>query len=75
MSSGFLEFRERARDGRKTKIVDVMSARHGNQLAVIAWYAEWRQYVFSPNADTVWSDGCLKDVVAYLERLRKERQP
>ena len=73
MRSGFLTFQERPQGERKTKIVDVISARHGNQLGVIGWHGAWRQYVFQPTAETIWSDGCLADVVAYLSTLRAER--
>lgn len=71
--SGFLDFADVTPPGRKTRVILVDSRRHGGTLAVVKWYARWRQYAFQPEADTVWSDGCLQDVQALLKELKAER--
>lgn len=52
---------------RKTNVWDVVSITHGNVLGQIRWYGPWRQYVFRPAQDTIWSKGCLEDIEKFLK--------
>ena len=58
----------------KTKVYAVLSARHGDRLGRISWYGPWRQYVFTPSPGSIWSDGCLREVAAFLAGLHEQRQ-
>lgn len=48
------------------------------RLGMIKWFGRWRQYVFIPDQNTVWSSGCLTQIsefligcnVAYRERWK-----
>lgn len=71
--SEFLRF-EVVRDTGKTKVVAVNSKSSGNRLAIISWHGAWRQYVIKPEYDTIWNDGCLEGVIAYMRGLMAERQ-
>jgi hypothetical protein len=44
----------------------------GNELGQIEWYSPWRQYIYSPTCPAVYSTGCLKDIVDFIEQLTKE---
>lgn len=59
--------RPRAR-GRKTDIWAV-SDLHEGDLGEVRWLGRWRQYVFDPSACTSFNAGCLRDMVAFLERV------
>ena len=60
----------------KTKVFEVVSKTDGAVLGHIAWHGPWRQYVFEPNISylTIWSEGCLKELIGFLERLKIERK-
>ena len=58
----------------KTQVFSVRSISQGNELARIYWYEAWRQYVLETENGTIWSDGCLKEIVKFLEKLREDRK-
>jgi hypothetical protein len=58
----------------KTKIYKVLSLYDNTELGAIYWYGKWRQYVFEPNAETVWSDECLKELYDFLYKLKEDRK-
>lgn len=58
----------------KTAVYEVLSITQGTHLGMIAWYGPWRQYVFYPGPDTIWSDGCLAEVREFLQELKKARE-
>lgn len=66
----YLIFKQIPYEG-KTKRFEVISKLHGNILGRISWYGAWRQYIFSPSYPTVWNNNCLKDIINFLEQLRK----
>lgn len=68
----YLEFRLIGDTG-KTQVYDVISRRHGNRLGGIHWYGAWYQYTLEPEANTIWNDGCLQAVIAFLGELREAR--
>ena len=45
--------------------------RSGDVLGGIAWYGRWREYVFVPDAGTVYSEGCLQDIVAKVGAMNR----
>lgn len=43
----------------------------GAVLGEVAWYPAWRQYIYEPYVDTVYSVGCLNDIAAFLDQISK----
>ncbi len=35
-------------------------------IGYIKWYPAWRQYCFFPEADTIFSVGCLNDINKFI---------
>ena len=60
---------ERPSPSGKTRIFRVDSKR-GDNLGEIRWYGPWRQYVFMPESGTIWSAGCLADVITALNNTK-----
>ena len=60
----------------ETKVYSVISRCDNTPLGLIAWHVPWRQYVFQPtiNVTAVWSDGCLKELLDVLTKLREARK-
>jgi hypothetical protein len=54
----------------KTSIFRV-ETRNGGLLGTIRWYGPWRQYVFEPVPNTIWSAGCLNDVQKQLAAIKR----
>ena len=57
----------------KTQKWSVVNKSSGEPIAEIEWYPTWRQYVFFPEPDTVFNDGCLETIIAFIKRLNKEK--
>lgn len=54
----------------KTGIFEVRNKQSDVHLGFVNWYPRWRQYVFCPEADTVFSVGCMKDISEFIKVLR-----
>lgn len=52
----------------KAKII-VKSKTHPVRLGIIKWWTNWRQYVFLPEKDTLYSAGCLEEIQSYIKGL------
>jgi len=62
----------------KTKVVAVVNKTHAEEIGVIKWYSQWRQYCFFPYDRTIWNKKCLDDVndmIAELTPVRPKPQP
>lgn len=61
----------------KTRVVSITSKSSGLELARIAWYGAWRQYVLFPSAATLFNIGCLERITAFIRDMmdshRRER--
>jgi hypothetical protein len=60
--------------GRKTVSVLVLLKSSGMTLGNILWHRHWRQYVFEPEPNTVWSDGCMIEVQTKIRELMAARK-
>ena len=59
----------------KTNVYGLVSARdYDIDLGVVKWYAPWRQYCFFPDRDTVFSPGCIADIIQFIKELMDERK-
>jgi hypothetical protein len=58
----------------KTDVYTVISNHGGVQLGRIGWYPQWRQYVFIPFPDTLYSDGCMGEIASKIKQLMDERK-
>ena len=43
-------------------------------IGEIKWNGGWRQYVFDPVEDTIWSWDCLKEVHEFIKSRMDERK-
>jgi len=57
--------------GRKTRDYAVLTRRTGDTLGHIMFYPSWRQHVLEPMEGTVWSAGCLADVIDFMGRIKR----
>lgn len=58
----------------KTKVWAIFDKTCLSQQGIIKWYGSWRQYCFFPEVETVWSTGCLQDVIDFIEKEKRTRQ-
>lgn len=61
------------KDSGRTKIYNVVSRSSDVCLGQIKWHGPWRQYVFFPAANTLWSQGCIQEVRAFIDELMAAR--
>jgi hypothetical protein len=58
----------------KTEIFEVRSKDGILNLGTIKWYSRWRRYCFFPMFETIWSEGCLKEVTSFIGYLMDKRK-
>jgi len=73
MTKKYVEFKLVA-EKPKTNVYHVRAKSSGEYLGRVAWYFPWRQYVFEPATATIWSRGCLMEVITFIEKLMEERK-
>ena len=42
----------------------------GNELGQVLWYVHWRQFIYVPTTDAVYSTGCLRDICTFIESIK-----
>ncbi len=73
MSKSYLEF-ELVEKKPKTDVYSVNSISSGFKLGTIKWFGSWRQYCFFPNGETVFNQGCMKDIQDFMGNLMEIRK-
>ncbi len=53
----------------KHSVYRIYANRGAAQLGVISWYRPWREYVFSSSEECVFNNGCLRDILDYMENI------
>lgn len=57
----------------KTKVYGIFSLTD-DLIGTIKWYGRWRQYSFFPDKDTVWNEGCIKDLQNFIRQITIEHK-
>jgi hypothetical protein len=55
----------------KTMVYAVGNIKSQSIIGYIQWHGPWRQYCFFPEVHCVFSKGCLKDIIDFLNSLRR----
>jgi hypothetical protein len=55
---------------RTTDLYHVWNRRSRERLGVIGWHGQWRQYVFWPDQQVLFSIGCLRDLADAIDRIQ-----
>jgi hypothetical protein len=72
--AGFIEFHYQGMsESGKTEIYAVCT-KNGTQLGIIHWYGAFRHYCFSPNPNTIYDSGCLKEISSQLDTMMLARK-
>jgi len=58
----------------KTSVYAVNSKSSGDQLGIVKWYSPWRQYCFFPEESTLWSYGCIGEIMGFIIGLMTARR-
>ncbi len=61
-------------DTGKTKIYDVINRHSGFRIATVKWHGGWRKYCLFPESDTLFDEGCLKQISGFLRNLMDARK-
>lgn len=57
----------------KTQVYGIYNSRSGDQIGEVKWFGRWRQYAFFPEDGSIYSAGCMFDIVHFIKGLMKER--
>lgn len=55
----------------KTQVYNVVGSGY---LGKVKWYANWRRYVFFPNAETLFDVSCLNEITGFINGLMEARK-
>lgn len=55
----------------KTREILVTNKKSYSPIGIIKWYYPWRQYILDPYSNTVWSKGCLQDVMNVMDLINQ----
>lgn len=58
----------------KTSVYHVYSVSDDVFLGEVKWWGPWRQYCFFPEEATIYSVGCMEDIVKFVKVLMEERK-
>lgn len=58
----------------KTSVWECVNNRGDYPIGIIKWYPQWRQYCFYPNVATVYSSGCLSDIIDFIKQATEDKQ-
>ena len=61
-------------DKKKTQTYAVRNIKSQFILGWVKWYGPWRQYCFFTDGNTIFSEGCLKDIELFIKELMDERK-
>jgi len=51
----------------KHPVYRIFNNRNKVQIGILSFYKPWKEYVFSSQPDCVFNNGCLKDVIDFIE--------
>ncbi len=60
-------------DKPKTSVWSCRNRHFGEELGTVQWDFGWRQYIYSPAVQAVYSAGCLSDIADFIQQLTAER--
>ena len=72
--TSYIRFEQVPNPGRRTGVYTVISRDYDNTLGIIKWHGPWRQYVFWPRPNTLWSIGCLEEINQFIAELMESRR-
>lgn len=58
----------------KTYVYYCYNNKSNINIGVIRWYGPWRQYCYFPGEYTIFSKGCLEDIISFICELNEERK-
>jgi hypothetical protein len=58
----------------KANVYGVFNNANSYCLGTIEWYVPWRQYCFIPLSGTVFSAGCLADIMDFIKNEAGKEQ-
>jgi hypothetical protein len=58
----------------KTSVWNCNNRKSGETLGVVKWYSGWRQYCYFPCVQAIYSEGCLKDIIDFINQLKEDRK-
>lgn len=58
----------------KTEVYVVNNIKSGCMLGMIRWHGPWRQYIFSPVAETIFNMDCMRYIIDFIKELMEARK-
>lgn len=66
----YITFTQLPSTGKTTKWLCINNS-SGDPIGSVIWYYRWRQYVYEPGQETVYSAGCLEDIQDFMRQLKE----
>ncbi len=59
----------------KRPVYRIFNNSSGDQIGVLSYYSQWRQYVFSSREECVFNKSCLVDVLDFIDTAINNTKP
>ena len=56
----------------KTKVWSCRHNSSSDQLGVVCYHPGWRQYVYQPKVQAIYSSGCMDDISSFLNQVNTD---
>jgi hypothetical protein len=56
------------------KAWEIHSKRGDDLLGWIQYYEPWKQFVLSPETGTIFSTGCLQDIITFIDQIKDDKK-
>ena len=71
--SNYMKAEQTSADADRTKVWCIRNLRSDDALGVIKWHGAWRSYCFFPARETVFSAGCMGDLIRFISEANGEQ--
>ena len=58
----------------KTLVYEILNNHSLDQIGIVKWYANWRQYTFFPDNNCIFSTGCLEDIIDFTKKVQENHK-
>ena len=65
---------EKVKDKDKTSVWSCRNNKSNIELGIIKWHPAWRQYCYFPTIEAVYSKGCFKDIIDFIQKQMDARR-
>ncbi len=52
----------------------IFNTKSNGQIGILSYYKPWKEYIFSSKEGCIFNDGCLRDVLDFMDNVIKQKK-